>query len=264
MMKLLVSLVLAIICATMITPSNAQFEVCGEGLNGFETPCCLDPNSGWKFGYCNSSLGTDGEFIDLCLDFFFGRCRTCIAITDCPSNEAPTEIDDCIQEELNQVRKSPNYAPNTNIHDDIVRNIQLSNLAVGHSCYWSPDAPQGNQGDYKADRQLLVSSDLPFWLGNEYPNAGVCPEVIHYDEFYFFGTCDEIYDFFTGLSYIRSRVRQGRFNGGTQTSFFGLGIYDTNDPLGPFAVTVIWVVTQEVPSNAGTEACSGPIGPDDT
>lgn len=263
------SLVIVLVCfITLIQPSQAinnTFEVCGEGINGYETPCCLYPDSGWQFGFCNSSLGPEGTFVDLCLDFFFGRCRNCIAITECESNIIPTEIDDCIQEETNQVRKDTRANRQNPVrYDDIVRNIQLSNLAVGHSCYWSPDNPQhGSAGDYFEDRKLLVSSDLPFWLANQYDYAGVCPEVVEYDEFYFLGTCDEIYDWLRGVASIRTVVQSGRFKGGVQTSFFGLGVYDTNDVLGPYAITLIWVRTAPVPGNAGTDNCSGPIGPND-
>jgi len=239
-----------------ITPSNAQFEVCGAGIDGFTTDCCLDPNSGWTFGYC-----LNDTFIDLCLDFNFGRCRWCSTEFSCSSNAVPNEVDDCIQEETNAVRQQN---PSTKF-DHIRRNLHLSDLALGHSCYWGSDEPLGNAGDYKDDRELLVSSDLPFWLSKEYPLSGVCSEVTIYTEFYFNGTCDQIIAAITNPDNeidILAAVNAGTFTGQTQTIFFGLGVYSEQDALGPYAVTIIIVQTQPNPNLVGSPSCSGNVGAD--
>jgi len=239
-----------------ITPSKAQFEVCGAGIDGFTTDCCLDESSGWTFGYC-----LNDTFIDLCLDFNFGRCRWCTSEFSCNSNAVPEEVNDCIQEETNAVRQDN---PSTRF-DHIRRNLHLSDLALGHSCYWGSEIPLGHAGDYKDDRQLLVSADLPFWLSKEYPNSGVCSEVVSYTEFYFNGTCDQIYDAIenpANVIDILAAVTAGTFSGKTQTIFFGLGVYSETDAIGPYAVTFIIVQTIPNPSLAGQAGCSGNTGAD--
>jgi len=237
------------------SPSQAQFEVCGEGFNGWETPCCLDPNSGWRFGYCNT---TQGVFVDLCLDFFFGRCRSCTTEYSCPDNNVPDGVTDCFVEQINRARQTGRSQAK---YDHARRNMHLSDLALGHACYWFPDDPLGLPGDFIADRELLVRSDLPFWLDREFSNAGVCPEVKTYTELCYFGTCEGIYNWIMSDPARVDVVQSGIFSGSTQTSFMGVGTYHTTDALGPMAVIIIWVNTGTHPEQVGSSDCSGNVGP---
>jgi len=222
-------------------PATAYpWAVCGEGFMGWETPCCLDWHSHWQFGFCNGS-----EFIDLCLDFFFGRCRFCTTEFSCPSNAADEDVLICFQEEINRLRQDPGSPAQ---YDHIRRNLHLSDLALGHSCFWSPDNDLGYPGEYENDREILVASDLPFWLDKEYPNSGVCSELTHYYEYHFFGTCDQIREWLAQNATSKAVIQSGAFTGQIQTSFFGIGAYSTTDSIGPLAVTIIWVRTTPNPA----------------
>jgi len=249
-----VFVVLVVLLACFFVPNEAAFEVCGEGFSGWETPCCLDQSSGWRFGYCNSS---DSTFVDLCLDFWFGRCRDCATEYSCESNAlGPGQSNEasCVREQLDRIRQE---ADSRSQLDHIAVNGHLSDLVLGHSCFWNPDNNYGYPGQFSADRRLLVESDLPYWLDTEFANAGVCPTVFNYTEILIYGDCSSVYDYVNSRPDLVNIVQSGTFSGATQTSFVGIGVWDATDAIGPYAITIVWVNTRTNPQLAGNAACSG-------